>query len=280
MQIFYYLSVFKRRRAMKRTIFLFVVTYLAASCQWSPERDNPIDPYSVGYREPPRSPQIETFKVTTHCYGTQSIEPYCEYELECQISDSDGNLGVDPRISVFYEEDSLGLMSSDPMRQLFVFRGRKDDLPNQSPWNFYARILGDTSATATKQASFSDWEDDRFPTLSYPPSPRWEPWEVTSAVCSLSWLHSSTAGGAYYGIEIYLRNLHLVWDTVGIDIGDTIVAVTKGIEDASTDSQMWYAWYLTEFDTEGNSATSIPGWFRFFPPDPFVQPLREEQNDY
>jgi hypothetical protein len=267
---------------MTLTVLLLAVTYLISSCQWSPERDNPFDPYSVGYRAPPpqnRSPQIDTFFATTHCFNNSS-DPVCEYELVCQISDSDGNLGIDPKIPVYFEDDSLGLMYSDPVRQAFVFRGYRSDLPDRASWTFLVKVADDSGAMADKQTSFDDWANDHYPTLVFPPDPRWPPYKLVNPVPRLSWLPTNPGGGAYFEVTIYLRGLHKVWDSVGIAILDTAVEVTHELQDASSYPEAWYAWFLTEFDTDGNSSTSIPGWFYFLPPDSIDQPVREEPHDH
>jgi hypothetical protein len=211
-----YLPVFRRRREMKHTFLLLIVTCLVASCQWTPERDNPLDPNARGYRDPPpanRAPQIDTFYATTHCYNNNPDRVRL-YELVCQISDSDNNLGVGLQIPVYFVEDgslgtmdSLGVMGSDPIRQAFVYRGNKNSLPkpDQSSFTFQIAAVDCSGATTTARTSFVNSWYESYPSLSIPSGTNMPPTALQDTVPRLSWSPLSMIGADHYKITIYKR---------------------------------------------------------------------------
>ncbi|MBU0692581.1 hypothetical protein KKG66_04615 [bacterium] len=271
---------------MRRVVLLALLVSLIASCQWSPERDNPYDPKSIGWVAPqPENspPQIDTFYATTH-YWHHELDPVSEYELVCLFSDVDNNIVSDERFPVYSDGEELrGYLISDPNRQVFYYRGYQDDLPpDLTRYNFTVYIMDDSGATASASTYIEQWSVSMIPTLVSPPPQENPITEMEGSLPRVSW-DPPTPGYSHFGLTLYLRGVFPIWDTVGISITDTVAFLpTDKVQDAAGNSEFWYAIYLTLYNNEGDSGTGIPGYFRHF----YTSGLhsgdlyRREDNDY
>ena len=269
---------------MRRSILLVLLVYLIASCQWSPERDNPYDPNSIGYSEPlfNSPPSIDTFYATTH-FWESNLDPKSEFELICVVSDIDNNFPPAPQFPVYFKDDLLlGFMMSDPTRQLFMYRGLRDDLPT-SPGEdkFTVYIEDDSAATATEDVTISNWARGICPELVYPPPEEDPRTRMVGPVPRISWLRPSGEDLSHFKITLKLQGHFDTWDTVGISIDDTVAFLPLDeVEDATYHPEHWYAIYLTLYNNRGNSCTGRPGFFYYFYSASQTDESYREENDY
>lgn len=271
---------------MWRIVFLLILITLITSCEWSPERDNPFDPNSTGYREPAplnRPPQIETFYATTH-YWHSELDPISKFELVCVFSDPDHNIPADMLFPIYYEEDSLlGYLSSDPVRQVYYYAGDQDDLhPGTTQHDFTVYVTDDSGSTASASTFIRSWSNTIIPVLVNPP-PQENPFtELRGPLPRVSW---SKPSGEYacFALTLYLRGIFEVWDTVGISINDTVAYLRPDVvHNADGFPEYWYSLYLTLWDNEGNSGTGKPGnfWYYYQPEFSTSESYRREEYDY
>jgi hypothetical protein len=105
------------------------------------------------------------------------------------------------------------------------------------------------------------------PHIVYPEGSSTSPVIIADDSVRLGWqLWSGGNGSHHFSIEVLYKNIFLDWDTSGLMPSDTFVVVTDTLRPASIDPSIFYTWYLTVTDFQGNSITSTPGYFYYFPP--------------
>ncbi|MDD5088906.1 MAG: hypothetical protein PHI18_08940 [bacterium] len=252
---------------MRLFVLIILGGLIAAGCSWTPERDNPKDPASSFYIEPPqanRAPRVEQVQATTHIQIAN--DDFYATEIAAILSDPDNNLQYD-RVSAVIGEIALGYMSFDGERGLFVLEFSENDLPGVR-WpedlgldTIRVTAVDDSGAVGSGWAVYYVPDSQPIPSVRYPPTNEvpvytFQPW--------LSW-HSwgTPTDGHTYSVRVNLYE-QLMWDTTGLPATQDSVRVTRTLLSSAEDPSRHYSWYLTVIDARGDTRTSRPGLFSCF----------------
>lgn len=267
---------------MKNWWMAVIVGVALAGCAWDPKRDNPVDPTSPYYTPPPapnRAPEIDTVFVHTHTQASE-LNPFHSFDLTAHVTDIDGNLDYsDVRAQV--DTFNLGQMSFEPTWDEFNISRTQNDFPFQNLHDLEGTVV---LITAYDDSGAHDQSTILFPTpisdppeILYPEGSPVDPVNITNDSVRLGWqLWSGAEGSHRFSVSVLYRNIFLAWDTSGLLPADTFVVVTDSLRPASIDPSIYYTWYLTVTDGNGNSITSLPGYFRYFPPNEPAVALKPE----
>lgn len=248
---------------MRIVAMLSVAWIIAGGCAWTPERDNPVDPGSPFYVEPPqanRAPQVEQVRATTHIQISNT--DFYTTEITALISDPDNNLRFDS-VSAVIGSQALGRMSFDGERGLFTLQFSGNDFPGVNWRDYFDLDTIRVTAIDDSLAMASGWAVYNCPEV-LPPILRYpiveEDWVSLRPV--LNW-HSwgTPSDGHAYSVRVFLYE-QLMWDTTGLSAELDSVKVTRTLPSSSEDSSRKYTWYLTVLDARGDTRTSRPGLFR------------------
>lgn len=257
---------------MKNWWLVVVVSIGLAGCAWDPKRDNPVDPTSPYYTPPPprnRAPEVDTIVVRTHKQWSD-VNPLYSFDLIARVSDPDGNLdfsNVQAQVSTF----QLGPMTFDPVPGEFRLHRSQIDFPSEDLNQLIGTVVqisahDDSAARDESSILFPTPLREPEPQILYPQGNPVEPVQIISDSVRLGWqLWSSAEGDHRFSVSVLYRNIFTDWDTVGLMPTDTFVVVTDSLLPASIDPSIYYTWYLTVTDGLGNTITSLPGYFRYFP---------------
>ncbi len=275
-----------------KTIFgLLLVALAGLSCSWNPTRDNPADPASPFYRDPPprnHLPQVQSVAVTTDCRQIGELSSFCAFTLAAQLTDPDNNLLHDSVYALIERHqpelhwDTLGSMQYDPLLQQFLIRRGQDEVPERS----LDLLIGLRLRVSVRDDSGAIGIDETNTTF---PAPR-KGWPVAvsplgnvysqdtvySLTPRISWkLWGDINDGHSYGISVDLYGILPVWDTSGVAAADTFLFVTDSLLNNLLNIDAFYSWSLVVTDWRGNHITGMPQFFKCQAPisAPAVPPL-------
>lgn len=224
-------------------------------CDWSPPRDNPMDPGSDKYHYD-APPNIERLWIEVHCRSEN--EEICRLMIYADVSDSEG---VSTRDSawVFLEEQFLEQMMFDPHSGLFVLGVcTACDTLEYLPTAYEDRIFvvriqddfGNRREGSTQITRSICCSPGKYPVAEFPRNgdtidtlqPRFE-WEDYPDQFD-------------YTFRVHCQGVNLVWDSCGIPSDCT--SIWMGPEDSLAISLYPepYIWTVSVEDNSGNTATS------------------------
>lgn len=269
---------------MKTLHTVIAIVLLLGGCAWNPDRDNPVDPRSQYYEEPPqknRPPEIVGFKVVTDCRSSHE-DDFCAMDIICQINDSDRNIRYDTVAAFLDSSEYLGKLAFSPDIAGFILRKTDNDFPDQdirvfNGHNISVFVMDDSGATVRSTTIFYIESRPTYPQVDRPavfedtvwtryPRLVWKPWNA--AVDTFT-----------YSISVLYQNIIPVWSMSGIAMTDTVDTVTCELEYSNVSAEKFYAWYVTTVDMIGNRLTSIPGTFQIFIQSNPPAAMRREETE-
>jgi len=257
-------------------IFLCALAAFAAGCSWNPDRDNKFDPNSRYYVTPPvrnHPPEIPDLHMITNCRARSNN--YCAFELHGRLYDADNNILYDST-AAYLDTIYLGRPAFDPVSGEFVIERTQDDFPSQNLGDFVGDTLWmtvvDDSGAHARQWTVFHAPPNNYPSVIYPKVPEpgggidtvhsshpmlvWQPWNGEPVACHDT---SGCTNGCPYSVQIFFRDLYLVWDTTDICATVDTIYVGDSLRSSNLEPHLFYTWYLTATDRVGNHMTSKPG---------------------
>jgi hypothetical protein len=257
-----------------RLVFMCALVLAVSGCSWNPDRDNRFDPNSRYYVTPPvrnHSPEIRALHMITNC--RERSNNFCAFELHGRLYDADNNILYDST-ATYLDTLFLGRPAFDPVSGEFVIERTQDDFPGQD----LAQYIGDTlwmtvvddSGAHARQWTVFHAPADNFPHAIYPrpadpsidtvrtshPMLVWQRWNGEPAACRDT---SQCRDGCPYSVQIFFRDLYLVWDTTDVCATVDTIYVGDSLRSSNLEPNIFYTWYLTATDRVGNLMTSKPG---------------------
>jgi hypothetical protein len=244
-----------------------------SSCSWVPERDNPRDPESQFYQEPPPpnlAPVIDTVYMFTECRN-HLLGLFCSFSILSVVYDENDNLDFDHvNVEIQLRDStwlSLGNMDYDADVQSFSLSKTQDDFSNQSLEQLVGRPV---HVTARDHNGLSDEATlifqeplTRLPLMGHPLDNDVVP--VRQPI--LGWAYwGDTTAAQTFDVSVYLQGYFLAWDTVGLLASDTSVVVGAELLTSNTEPHIFYTWTLTAVE-RGNRITAKPQNFSVVIPD-------------
>lgn len=247
--------------------------WLGAGCGWLPERDNPRDPESSFYQEPPPpnvAPEIDTVYMVTDCRNHISGQ-FCAFTVYSHIADENGNLDFDhilARAHLTNETIELGNLNYDPDSRTFSLFRTQNDFANQTLNPLIGRplevVAWDHESLYVSETIIFQEPLTRFPLMIHPLDED----HVPTVHPTLGWAYwGDTLSAQTFDVSVYLQGYFLEWDTVGLSAADTAVTVTAELQASNSEPQIFYTWTLTAVDERGNRATAKPQNFSVLIPD-------------
>lgn len=250
---------------MKFAVFILAVVFLASGCEWEPERDNPKDPKSRFFIEPPqpnRSPAISDLTALTDSRKTFVGGDIFSFEVKCRISDPDFNLVPDSILAFAGNRTvRLGPMSFNPEMERFYVLVTPDRFPELNIRGLFSSPIHVTAvdSAGARHDTFTTFHPlvDFWPTIRYPVADT-----LDTLHPHLAWNEWNGERPHTFSIDIWKMNLYSVWNIAGLANTDTAMTVPyDGFQDANSSPHVFYSWYLTVVDTFGNQITGVPGYF-------------------
>ncbi|MFH1009896.1 MAG: hypothetical protein V1784_01515 [bacterium] len=224
-------------------------------CEWSPPRDNPMDPGSDKYDVPP---VIERLWIEVHCLSLSQYQETCRLMIYADVSDREG-ISTSDSAWIYLEEEFLGQMMYDPPRKLFVLGVCTDcDTLDSLPTAYEDRVFivrvqddfGNRRERSTQITRSICCGPGKYPVAEFPANndvidtlqPRFE-WRPYSEQFEFTF-------------RVYCQGTNFVWDSSGIP--SDCSSIWMGPEDSLAISLYPepYIWTVTLVDNSGNTATS------------------------
>lgn len=250
-----------------RIVFLSLFTVaLFVGCEWSPSRDNPLDPGSPSYQEPSikEPPVFNKVWIETHCQ--EFILVYCKLDVIAEVHDPEG-ICIQDVAWVTLGEDSLGQMHIDSPLQRFILTlyERSDELPG--PLDFYRDTVftvwfrNEDGDTIQDSAQITDINTN-CPTLESPGSAETIVIINDPTPC-FQWRDYGVLWPYKYQVNCYLDpDNQLLWSSGDILSDCTTVCMEDDSLADLIDAFKNYSWTVSVVDGDSNKATSQRYRFR------------------
>jgi hypothetical protein len=248
---------------MTRARFLLPVLFslcLWWGCDWSPRRDNPMDPGSEKYDAPP---VIERLWIEVRCASLSEFEETCRLMIYADVSDREG---ISTRDSgwVYLEGRLLGQMLYEPLSDLFVLSvctdcDTLDSLPAAyEDKTFVIRVQddrGNIREGTTQITRAICCGPNKYPVAEIPGNGD----VIDTLQPRFEWRAYNEQFG--FTFRVHCEGTDFVWDSSGIPPDFTSIWI--GPEDSLAISVYPepYIWTVTVVDNAGNTATSEPNKF-------------------
>ena len=251
-----------------RRLLVIVILLVIVGCEWSPSRDNVVDPASPYYEAPHQANRPPSFVPLRMITDGQEIvlENFWAFEVHCRIFDADNNLQFDS-VNVSVDTLLLGPMSYDPLNGRFTMRRTQNEVPRDDLSQFVGKhivvsAVDDSGAAVRDSVEFHNLVDS-WPEVVHPKGEPSSPAIVTEYLPVLGWEPWlwDPSGNFSFSVKVFFQETGLVWDTSGLSFSDTTVTMTDSLIDNSLQLGYVYNWFLTVTDQFGNRMTAVPEYF-------------------